>query len=111
MYLSPHLRSSIAQFRAGILPIEIELGRYKNKRPEERICPVCTSGEIEDERHLLFRCEHYNALRTTMLHNIDIDINDPAISIRTLMDNYTKIIAIFINSAIQKRKNTIYIHQ
>ncbi len=37
-------RSHLAQYLCGILPLEIETGRWKNKPVEERICKVCESG-------------------------------------------------------------------
>ena len=107
-YLPPHLRSCLAQFRAGILPIEIELGRFHNKRPEERLCPVCPLQEIEDECHFVFKCQHYTALRTILFDNIDIDLSNTGHALRVLMNVHTKTCAMFIYTALQKRKDTIY---
>ena len=37
-----------------ILPIKIEIGRYRNIHLEERICELlCRMNEIEDEEHIL----------------------------------------------------------
>ncbi len=41
----------LAQYLCGILPLEIETGRWQNKPVEERICKVCESGEVENEFH------------------------------------------------------------
>ena len=38
----------------------IERGRYFGIPREERFCPHCDSGEIEDEIHFIFKCQ-YNA--------------------------------------------------
>ena len=46
-YMSPGLRSYIAQFRLGILPLEVETGRYSSVPLEERLCKMCNTGEIE----------------------------------------------------------------
>ncbi len=40
--------SYLAQYQCGILPLEIETGRWQNKPVEERICKVCESGEVEN---------------------------------------------------------------
>ena len=64
-------RSLLCQFRIGILPLNIETGRYKNikdnvtgrfrkLRPEERICDVCNLNETEDEFHFLCICPLYS---------------------------------------------------
>ncbi len=45
-------RSYLAQYWCGILPLEIETGRWQNKPVEEKICKVCESGEVENEFHL-----------------------------------------------------------
>ena len=50
----------MAQFRAGILPLEIEVGRYRNVPLSERICRMCNSGQVEDDYHFLCVCERYN---------------------------------------------------
>ncbi len=40
--------SYLAQYRCGILPLEIETGKWQNKPVEERIYKVCESGEVEN---------------------------------------------------------------
>ena len=69
-YLPPYLRSILAQFRAGILPLEVELGRFRQKPLHERLCTLCDTGEIEDETHFVFRCGYYLNLRLTFLDSI-----------------------------------------
>jgi len=62
--MSRRRRSLMSQFRCGILPLEIETGRYtpiydktekKNRKRTalERLCKICKSNEIEDELHFL----------------------------------------------------------
>ncbi len=64
-------RSYLAQYQCGILPLEIENGRWQNKPVEERMCKVCESGEVENEFHFIFSCTLYNNIRATFLQNID----------------------------------------
>jgi hypothetical protein len=45
------MRSLIAQFRSGILPLQIEVGRFRNIPVENRVCFSCPD-KIEDEFHL-----------------------------------------------------------
>ena len=58
-------RSTLAQFRLGVLTLEIETGRYKRKKEEngsmrkldvnERLCKLCSENEVEDEIHFLLK--------------------------------------------------------
>lgn len=47
MHISKSLRSIIAQFRYGILPIRIKTGRYKREPFDKRICNFCLLKEID----------------------------------------------------------------
>lgn len=47
MHISKSLRSMIAQFRYGILPIRIKTGRYKREPLDKRICNLCLLKEID----------------------------------------------------------------
>ena len=58
------IRKCFMSFRISACKlIEIEVGRYKNIPALNRICKVCSSGELEDERHLIFSCNKYSSLR------------------------------------------------
>ena len=65
-------RTYYAKFRCGTFPINTELGRYrKPKIPlEQRLCKVCESRAVEDEKHFLVQCSGYNALRNFTKINI-----------------------------------------
>ena len=34
-------RSALAKFRCGVAPLELERGRYKNVKVEDRLCNMC----------------------------------------------------------------------
>ena len=68
--MSRRNRSLFAQLRFGILPLRVETGRFKNikdsqtgqvrkLKPQERLCEICNSNEIEDEIHFVCRCTQY----------------------------------------------------
>ncbi len=48
-------RSVLAKLRCGILPLEIETGRWKNVDAGNRLCELCHT-DVEDEYHFMFRC-------------------------------------------------------
>ena len=54
----PHnQRSILSKFLCGILPIEIETGRFHDIKRHLRFCKVCDSKtQIEDEIHFLHIC-------------------------------------------------------
>ena len=47
--------SLLCQLRIGILPLRIETGRFRNFPVEERVCEICGNGDIEDEKHFVWR--------------------------------------------------------
>ena len=57
-------RSFYSRLRMGTLQLEIETGRYKNTRRDERICKQCNCNILESDTHFLFNCEKYSNLRS-----------------------------------------------
>ena len=53
------MRSHIAQFRSGILPLNVETGRHNKVERKDRICKFCSMQETEDEIHFLCKCPLY----------------------------------------------------
>ncbi len=52
-------RSLLAKLVAGIMPLEIEVGRYLGIPAGERFCTICNLNLVEDEYHFLFTCIAY----------------------------------------------------
>merc|ERR1712121_249686 len=63
--LTKFQRSILAQYRCGILPLQIEVGRYRNIELSQRICPMCNL-EVEDEIHFLLTCNSYAEIRSKL---------------------------------------------
>ena len=68
--MSRRRRSLMSQFRTGILPLEIETGRYvlifyktlkkhRKRTANERLCKVCRLIDIENEYHYQCACVLY----------------------------------------------------
>ena len=49
-------RRRLVKLRGGTAELEVETGRWRGVRREERICKNCRGGEVEDVRHLVMRC-------------------------------------------------------
>jgi len=72
-FMSRSKRSVISQLRCGILPLHIETGRWANREYEQRICKLCTSGQVENEFHFLFYCSFYDMIRQAFYDNMLIN--------------------------------------
>ena len=59
-FLSKGHRAILAQFRFGISPLKIEVGRFYNIPLQFRLCEMCLLNTIEDEKHFLLDCPKYN---------------------------------------------------
>ena len=53
----------MAQFRLGILLLEIEIGRFRNIPLGNRISQMCNNNVVEDEIHFLCECNSYSEYR------------------------------------------------
>ena len=56
--------------RGGTNDLRIETGRYEKLEETERICIFCESGEVEDVRHFLCRCEAWKDEREVVLRKV-----------------------------------------
>ena len=58
-------RSLACQFRLGVLPLQVELGRFTNTPRNRRICTLC-KAKVEDEIHFLFKCSNLQETHAKM---------------------------------------------
>ena len=105
-------RSLFAQFRCGILPLQIELGRFRNLQLHERICPICNSA-VEDEIHFLCECPLYSHLRSSLFESAQnndsnfsrIDLLDKFVY---LMSNQQRTVMKYLSKAVPLRTECLY---
>ena len=71
-FLPRHQRALFAQFRCGVLPLEIETGRFSGTPPDRRICRLCDSNEPEDEQHFLCNCVCFENLRRSFFDSMSL---------------------------------------
>ena len=69
-------RSLLAQLRIGILPLQIEVGRYYRKQLNERLCLICSDNVIEDECHFLCYCSGYKIEHKKFLLDIKVNVSN-----------------------------------
>ncbi len=60
-------RSLMARLLCGILPLEVETGRYTDTKKEVRFCRCCNGGKLEDEIHFLFHCDKFEEERKRLI--------------------------------------------
>ena len=103
----------MAQFRLGILPINVEVGRYRNIPLEDRKCEFCVD-DIEDETHFLMECNLYRSERKKLFeyvtqkrsHFENLTKDDKFLY---LMQNNWKETAKFIQRCYDLRTREIYV--
>ena len=104
--LTKYQRSVFAQFRFGILPLEIEVGRYRDTPLHERTCQVCGLA-VEDEIHFLLTCDKYSEPRQKLLNKaIQIDNTFPSLDV---FDQFVFLVSNLQKSVIKYLTNAIAI--
>ena len=104
--ISRYQRSLMAQFRLGILPLEIEVGRYRNIPLGNRVCQMCAANVVEDEIHFLCECASYSEYRSILFSNAEL--RDPNFSTFDLIDKFVHIMSNHQKSAIKLLTNAVF---
>ena len=109
--ITKYQRSVFAQFRCGILPLEIEVGRYRNSPLPERTCQVC-SFAVEDEIHFLLTCNAYSNPRSRLITKaIEFDNSFTQLEeidqFVLLVSNLQKPVIQFLTNALTIRTNLL----
>ena len=109
MNISKYQRSLYAQFRLGILPLEIEVGRFRNLELGLRICKMCNLELVEDEIHFLCDCPKYSDYRENLFSIASI--SNPAFLNLDSLDKFVYLIAnheraviTYVYNAFRKRQ-------
>ena len=118
-YVKGHLsrteRSLLSQFRLGVLPLRIEVGRFRNEEVNERVCEICTLLEIEDEEHFVCVCPAYDQFRQ-ILFNTAREINNQFDTLTTrnkfiCNGKCLESVAKFVKDAWHQRKRRLFVAQ
>jgi len=104
-------RSIVAQLRSGILPLEVETGRWRGTELENRTCQLCRSGCVEDEAHFLFTCDFYRNERQSFTQEFPDNFENLSTSEKfaTLMqENNILAYAKYLWKIYEKRKGKLF---
>ena len=63
-------RKDLVKIRINNHELMIETGRYSQTPHNDRFCPVCNSGIIEDEFHFVLHCPKYSIPREKFYNQI-----------------------------------------
>ena len=118
-------RSLLAQLRCGILPLNVETGRFNNVkdvttgkwrklRYDERLCTLCNLQTVENEIHFVCECVMYDTERTLLFSEARKNnelfpqlSND--LKFNYLIQEEYKLLSKFLYDAWQIRKNALYV--
>ena len=112
--MATRYRSALARLRCGILPLEIEVGRYNGIPEERRICKLCDLGVVESELHFLFKCPINHNLRQEFINTVKNSYPDvarlPDTSKFQVIKNsdVVKDTARYVYSALMRRHDCLY---
>ena len=98
-------RSIFARFRCGVLPLQIEVGRFRGQSVEQRICQLCKNA-VESEIHFLLECPVYDRDEFFRLTTLNL-VPDNVDQIRLCMENYQKLTVKFVTKLWNERQNLI----
>ena len=104
-------RSVVAQLRSGILPLEIETGRWKGTELFNRVCQLCSSGCVEDEAHFLFTCDFYKEERQSFAQEFPVNLDNLSISEKfniSMQESNILAFAKYVWKIYEKRKGKLF---
>ena len=64
------MRRILTKLRGGTAELQVEVGRWRGLKREERKCTECDSGEVEDVKHFLLRCKALSREREELMEKM-----------------------------------------
>ncbi len=112
--LQQNQRSVVARLKCRVLPLMVEVGRFKNTPREKRICPCCTKQAIETEVHFVTVCEGFEDERKAMYAELGSKVDSKNLKgeqlLRELLkNNVIKITAKHLEHMFEVRKGYVYL--
>ena len=65
--LPRYQRAVVARLLCGILPLEVEVGRFSNTKKDLRFCRRCNTQVLEDETHFVIDCTKFEKTRKEII--------------------------------------------
>jgi hypothetical protein len=96
-------RSALTRLRVGTNMLAIETGRWEGKKVEERVCKVCKTNQVEDEKHFLIECSGYDAVRQDLYKKLDNEKYD----IKTAVGDNIKLLNVLIGDETRRQPRRV----
>ena len=96
----------------GILPLALEVGRFKNIPEEQRLCELCDLQEVDNESHFHLYCPFCDELRVPFVNELFAQnpeifwSNDVRMECLFTFNVYK--LASFVTKAWMKRQDGLY---
>ena len=106
-------RSLFAQFRAGVLPLQVEIGRFRETLLEERFCNLCDMDQVEDGFPFLCIRTDYSDFRevlyikATHVFPAFSELNDLKKNV-SLLNNLQRHVIIYLNDAVYRSRSSLF---
>jgi hypothetical protein len=68
-------RCALTRVRCGTNELRIHIGRFDGTPECNRVCWICGTQSVEDERHFLLECEEYQDRRTALWDSLNLLVN------------------------------------
>jgi len=67
--------TAVCKIRISAHSLMIERGRYFNINKNERHCPICKTGQVEDENHFILKCKRFEQIRLKFYDKVSKTLN------------------------------------
>ena len=103
-------RSLLAQIRSGTLPLEIETGRFRGTKLEQRICKLCDDDQIESEIHFILLCKRYSKSRERFFKSIGVNLINYVSDnlMKDMFEKFPRAFAKYCNEIYELRKSALF---
>ena len=106
-------RSLVTTFKAGVLLLKVETGRYKGTKDELRYCDLCRTKKVEDELHFIFECPALKYTRDpfikTKRRKLVGDNGEDVVLLKLLLSkDHIKEFGVFLAKMYTARKSIMY---
>ena len=64
------MRRVLTKLRGDTAELQVEIGRWRGLRREDRKCAECGSGKVEDVKHFVMRCEAWDREREELMEKM-----------------------------------------
>ena len=111
--LSRNQRSVVTRLKCGVLPLMVEVGRFKNTPREKRTCPCCTDKPVETEVHFVTECDAFEQERNDWFAELagkvdTVNLKGERLLREVLSNEVIKVSARHLEHMFEVRKNMIY---